>query len=142
MDTEKGEATTGSSDIAASDTSVSQVLTIDPKREAKLLRKLDLSIAPIVLVIFLAAYIDRANLGNAASAGMSEDIGMSSAELGSAYIRYRTSFFIFDTSLTITLQTLSLYSTLRTFRLKVGKPPMNPTSQQTPLTNTMKCLAV
>jgi hypothetical protein len=118
MDTEKGEATTGSSDIAASDTSVSQVLT------------------------FLAAYIDRANLGNAASAGMSEDIGMSSAELGSAYIRYRTSFFIFDTSLTITLQTLSLYSTLRTFRLKVGKPPMNPTSQQTPLTNTMKCLAV
>jgi hypothetical protein len=84
MDTEKGEATTGSADIAASDTSVSQVLTIDPKREAKLLRKLDLSIAPIVLVIFLAAYLDRANIGNAASAGMNEDIGMSSSELGSA----------------------------------------------------------
>ena len=85
MDTEKGEATAGSADVAASDTSVSQVLTIDPKREAKLLRKLDLSIAPIVLVIFLAAYLDRANVGNAASAGMTEDIGMSSSELGSKH---------------------------------------------------------
>jgi sugar phosphate permease len=106
MDTEKGEATTGSADIAASDASVSQVLTIDPKREAKLLRKLDLSIAPIVLVIFLAAYLDRANIGNAASAGMSEDIGMSSAELGSASIRYQISSFVLDTSLIITLQML------------------------------------
>lgn len=87
MDTEKGDATAGSADIAASDTSVSQVLTIDPKREAKLLRKLDLSIAPIVLVIFLAAYLDRSNIGNAASAGMTEDINMSSSELGSEYIR-------------------------------------------------------
>lgn len=87
MDTEKGDATAGSADIAASDTSVSQVLTIDPKREAKLLRKLDLSIAPIVLVIFLAAYLDRSNIGNAASAGMTEDIKMSSSELGSEYIR-------------------------------------------------------
>jgi MFS family permease len=85
MDTEKGEASAGSADVAASDTSVSQVLTIDPKREAKLLRKLDLSIAPIVLVIFLAAYLDRANVGNAASAGMTEDIGMSSSELGSKH---------------------------------------------------------
>lgn len=106
MDTEKGEATAGSADIAASDTSVSQVLTIDPKREAKLLRKLDMSIAPIVLVIFLAAYLDRANIGNAASAGMNEDIGMSSSELGSAYICFPNPIFAFDTSLTITIQML------------------------------------
>lgn len=106
MDTEKGEATAGSADIAASDTSVSQVLTIDPKREAKLLRKLDMSIAPIVLVIFLAAYLDRANIGNAASAGMNEDIGMSSSELGSAYIRFPNPVFAFDTSLTIAIQML------------------------------------
>jgi len=102
METEKSEATAGSADIAASDASISQVLFIDPKREAKLLRKLDISIAPIVLIIFLAAYLDRANIGNAASAGMTEDIGMSSSELGSEYIEYRISFFNFGTSLTIT----------------------------------------
>jgi sugar phosphate permease len=34
-------------------------------------------------IIFLTAYLDRANIGNAASAGMTEDIGMSSSQLGS-----------------------------------------------------------
>jgi len=82
---EKGETKSGSVDIAASDVSVSQTLFIDPKREAKLVRKLDRNIAPILLVIFLAAYLDRANIGNAASAGMTEDIGMSSSALGSEF---------------------------------------------------------
>lgn len=80
---EKCETKSGSIDIAASDASVLQTLAIDPKREAKLVRKLDLNIAPILLVIFLAAYLDRANIGNAASAGMTEDIDMSSSALGS-----------------------------------------------------------
>jgi sugar phosphate permease len=80
---EKDEATSGSMDIAASDASVSQTLTIDPKLEAKLVRKLDLYIAPVMTIIFLTAYLDRANIGNAASAGMTEDIGMSSSQLGS-----------------------------------------------------------
>lgn len=60
-------------------------LVIDPKREAKLVRKLDIYIAPIMTIIFLTAYLDRSNIGNAASAGMTEDIGMSSGELGSKY---------------------------------------------------------
>jgi hypothetical protein len=80
---EKCETKSGSIDIAASDASISQTLAIDPKREARLVRKLDLNIAPILLIIFLAAYLDRANIGNAASAGMTEDIGMSSSALGS-----------------------------------------------------------
>lgn len=83
VNAEKGETKSGSIDITASDASISQTLTIDSKREAKLVRKLDLNIAPILLVIFLAAYLDRANIGNAASAGMTEDIGMSSSALGS-----------------------------------------------------------
>lgn len=85
---EKGEATSGSIDIAASDASVSQTLFIDPKREAKLVRKLDLYIAPVMTIIFLTAYLDRANIGNAASAGMTEDIGMASSELGSTFCRW------------------------------------------------------
>jgi hypothetical protein len=54
----------------------------------------------------LAAYLDRANIGNAASAGMNEDIGMSSSELGSAYIRFPNPVLAFDTSLTIAIQML------------------------------------
>lgn len=69
-----------------------QTLQVDPKLEAQLLRKLDIWIAPFMTVIFLTAYLDRANIGNAASAGMTEDIGMSDSELGNAvtlfYVTY------------------------------------------------------
>lgn len=56
---------------------------IDPKRERQLTRKLDLFIAPIMTIVFLNAYLDRANIGNAASAGMLTDLKMSDGELGS-----------------------------------------------------------
>jgi hypothetical protein len=37
--------------------------TVDPVREKKLLWKLDLCICPLVMIIFLVAYLDRSNLG-------------------------------------------------------------------------------
>lgn len=37
--------------------------TVDPVREKKLLWKLDLCICPLVMLIFLVAYLDRSNLG-------------------------------------------------------------------------------
>ena len=101
---EKGEAAAGSIDIAASDASVSQTLTIDPKREAKLVRKLDLHIAPILLVIFLAAYLDRANIGNAASAGMTADIGMSSSALGNAVTLFYVTYVAFEVPCSLVLK--------------------------------------
>lgn len=56
---------------------------IDPARERKLLMKLDMFISPVVTLIFLAAYLDRSNIGNAASAGMTKDLKMTSSQLGS-----------------------------------------------------------
>ena len=38
-------------------------LSIDPASEKKLLRKLDLCICPLVMSIFMVAYLDRSNLG-------------------------------------------------------------------------------
>jgi len=37
--------------------------TVDSVREKKLLWKLDLCICPLVMLIFLVAYLDRSNLG-------------------------------------------------------------------------------
>jgi hypothetical protein len=59
------------------------MLYVDAEREKKLLLKLDIYIAPVMTLIFLAAYLDRANIGNAASAGMTTDLKMSSGQLGS-----------------------------------------------------------
>lgn len=60
-------------------------LFLDPQSEKKLVRKLDIWIAPVMTIIFLTAYLDRANIGNAASAGMTEDLGMTSGEIGSKH---------------------------------------------------------
>ncbi|KAL5628185.1 hypothetical protein BROUX41_002933 [Berkeleyomyces rouxiae] len=40
---------------------------IDPKAEARLLRKLDLYLIPTVSVLYLFCFIDRANVGKSAS---------------------------------------------------------------------------
>jgi hypothetical protein len=58
---------------------------IDPAAEKRLIVKLDLYLAPVMTLIFLAAYLDRANIGNAASAGMTADLHMTSGQLGSKY---------------------------------------------------------
>ena len=38
-------------------------LTIDPKAEKRLLRKLDMFLSPMMVLFFLVAYLDRSNIG-------------------------------------------------------------------------------
>lgn len=38
-------------------------LVVDPAAEAKLLRKLDCWLAPMMIIAFLVAYLDRSNIG-------------------------------------------------------------------------------
>jgi hypothetical protein len=51
------------------------------KKEAKLLRKLDLFIAPVMMMLMLISYLDRGNIGFAATQGMIVDIGLKGSEL-------------------------------------------------------------
>lgn len=46
------------------------------KKEAKLRRKLDYYIAPVMMLLMLISYLDWGNIGFAATQGMSEDIGL------------------------------------------------------------------
>ncbi|KAL0933270.1 major facilitator superfamily transporter [Colletotrichum truncatum] len=49
---------------------------IDPKAEAKLTRKVDLRVMPMVFVLYFFTFLDRTNLGNAKVAGMEADLGL------------------------------------------------------------------
>lgn len=64
-------------------------LYIDKAHQKKVLLKLDCCLAPVFTIIFLAAYLDRANIGNAASAGMTKDLGMTSSQLGSMHLSFQ-----------------------------------------------------
>jgi len=66
-------------------------LYIDPKEEAKLVRKLDLFIMPMFSMIYFLSFLDRSNIGNARVSGMQEDLGMSNSQYStSVSILYAT----------------------------------------------------
>ncbi|KIW79201.1 hypothetical protein Z517_05813 [Fonsecaea pedrosoi CBS 271.37] len=54
------------------------------KKEAKLRRKLDLYIAPVMMLLMLISYLDRGNIGFAATQGMADDIGLHGNQLNTA----------------------------------------------------------
>lgn len=49
---------------------------IDHAAEKKLVRKLDLYIVPIIMLLYLFSFLDRVNIGNARLYGMEEDLGL------------------------------------------------------------------
>ncbi|KAF2664406.1 putative MFS transporter [Microthyrium microscopicum] len=51
-------------------------IQIDHHAEAKLIRKLDLHIIPITMLLYLLSFLDRVNIGNARLYGMEEDLGL------------------------------------------------------------------
>lgn len=48
--------------------------SIDPKRERRVVWKLDLFIAPVIMMLQLISYLDRSNIGFAATQGLASDI--------------------------------------------------------------------
>ncbi|KAF4877555.1 putative transporter [Colletotrichum siamense] len=71
-------------------------LTIDPVAEKKLLRKLDFWLAPMMIVCFLVAYLDRSNIGNAAIAGMNEDLNLTGNRLNVAVTVFYVTYITFE----------------------------------------------
>lgn len=62
-------------EISSDQASVDDLLPLDPDTEEKnLLRKLDKRILPITCLLYLFAYLDRSNLGNARLLGLPEDV--------------------------------------------------------------------
>ncbi|KAI3536528.1 major facilitator superfamily transporter [Colletotrichum filicis] len=57
---------------------------IDRAKEAKVVRKLDLFITPVLFIVYLSCFIDRANIGNVKVAGMPEEIGATNQQYSTA----------------------------------------------------------
>ncbi|KAF2648630.1 high-affinity nicotinic acid transporter-like protein [Lophiostoma macrostomum CBS 122681] len=54
------------------------------KKEAALVRKLDCYVAPVMMILMLISYLDRGNIGFAATQGMTKDIHLKSSQLNTA----------------------------------------------------------
>ncbi|KAJ6443511.1 ATP-dependent RNA helicase dbp3 [Purpureocillium lavendulum] len=63
---------------------------IDPAIEKRVVRKLDLHVVPMVMALYLLAFLDRSNVGNARIAGMDKDLDL----FGDRYDWLLTIFYI------------------------------------------------
>lgn len=52
----------------------------DDKNTAKLLRKVDLRLLPMLTTLYLLSYLDRGNIGNARVAGMNRELNLTDKE--------------------------------------------------------------
>ncbi|KAI5475961.1 MFS transporter [Pseudohyphozyma bogoriensis] len=57
-----------------------KLITFTDEEERKLVRKFDLRVLTLVSALFMMSFLDRSNIGNAYTAGMATDIGLSSAQ--------------------------------------------------------------
>lgn len=60
------------------------ILKADPKVEERILRKCDLHILPWLFGIWLCAFIDRSNIGNARIDGLTQDLRLQGTQFNTA----------------------------------------------------------
>ena len=84
-----------------------QLPTLDPKKEIKLLAKLDLCFIPVIMLVYLSCFLDRANIGNVKVAGMPEDIGASQAQYSTAVSIFYATYVSFETPFAILLKKIT-----------------------------------
>ena len=104
------------------------------KREKAVVRKLDLYITPVMLLLMLISYLDRGNIGFAATQGMTVDIGLKANELS---VSAQNPFFNFQ-FLTILDRGVHLLSHIHLIRGKrertvnFAQPQLTETSSRPP----------
>ncbi|KAJ4375757.1 hypothetical protein N0V83_001033 [Neocucurbitaria cava] len=84
----------------------SELIHIDPSAEKKLILKLDLMLSPMMVLIFLVAYLDRSNIGNAAIAGMNTDLNLTGNRLNVAVTLFYVTYIAFEVPASIMLKKL------------------------------------
>ncbi|KAL5118785.1 hypothetical protein ACEQ8H_003288 [Pleosporales sp. CAS-2024a] len=67
-----------------------QHVELDESESARVLRKVDMRLVPMLALLYLVAFIDRSNIGNAKIAGMTKDLDMPANTL-----KYNTAVTIF-----------------------------------------------
>lgn len=69
---------------------------IDPVTEKRLVRKLDWNLVPLVMAMYLLAFLDRSNIGNAKIAGMSKDLGLTTSRYNWLLTIFYISYILFQ----------------------------------------------
>ncbi|OCL13385.1 MFS general substrate transporter [Glonium stellatum] len=69
---------------------------VDPALEKRLVRKLDFHVVPLVMALYLLAFLDRSNIGNARIAGMATDLKLTGDRYDWLLTIFYISYIIFE----------------------------------------------
>ena len=69
---------------------------VSPSLEKRVLRKLDLRLAPMFAVLYFVSYLDRSNIGNAAVAGLKDDLRLSNSQFSTAVSVFFATYVAFE----------------------------------------------
>ncbi|KAI8671946.1 hypothetical protein LRP88_03526 [Fusarium phalaenopsidis] len=92
----KNEASMMDADAISANEEAQHALYIDPKEEAKVVRKLDIFLTPVLFIVYLSCFIDRANIGNVKVAGMPEAIGASESQYSIAVSIFFITYIVIE----------------------------------------------
>lgn len=70
--------------------------SLDPVAEKKLLWKCDLRVLPPLFILFLLAFLDRTNIGNARIQGMTKDLNMQGSDYNIALFVFFIPYILFE----------------------------------------------
>ena len=67
-----------------------------PEEEKKVVRKFDLHILTFLCALYMLSYLDRGNIGNAKTAGMNKDLGMTDSQFQWLLTIFYISYIVFQ----------------------------------------------
>lgn len=78
----------------------------DPVVEKRVLRKLDIRLAPLFAVLYFIAYLDRSNIGNAAVAGLRDDLRLTGPQFSTAVSVFFATYVAFELPVVLAMKKL------------------------------------
>ncbi|CCH41460.1 putative transporter [Wickerhamomyces ciferrii] len=90
------------------------------KIESQLIKKFDFIIIPCLSLAYLYSNLDKANIGNAQAAGMSEDLGLTGNQYGNVVSLLFVTYVIFEVPIAICLKKIGTRKSLSILTLCFG----------------------
>ncbi|EMD35995.1 hypothetical protein CERSUDRAFT_115933 [Gelatoporia subvermispora B] len=104
MSDEKYASSAGSKSVDAHDEAGMTLDQYDPAVVQRTWRKVDLHLMPVAVILYLSAYIDRANIGNAKVLGLAKGLNLTDGQYNWALSIFFIGYVIFETPSNILLK--------------------------------------
>ncbi|OJJ40087.1 hypothetical protein ASPWEDRAFT_166174 [Aspergillus wentii DTO 134E9] len=79
-------------------------ITLDKAETARILRKIDWRLLPLLTVLYVLSFLDRGNIGNAKVAGMNEELGLTGAQYNLALTVFFFPYAVFEVPSNVVLK--------------------------------------